>query len=376
MTRVVYFSGGLSVYDRFFLTKLSRQFQVALLTFTPTPDLGNIGVNVIDMPEIIGRLPAHDGPRIYSTIPMKVLLLKRWLKDLSPDVLIGCSLDYGFCAALSHYQPFFSFIWGSEVLIKPSFFPLRAQIKYVLRNAAKVLVDSEVQINACRRLGCSRSKIVSLPWVDSVDLEQRMNKIAQNRTELRARFGWDEGDPVIICTRSHYSLYNVEAVLRAAPRVLQEERTAKFLLVGGGPMTANLKRLARGLGLNSSAVFTGYVDNTRLLSYLKGSDIYVSSSLSDGTSASLIEAMISKLPCVVSDIPGNREWIVNNENGLLFPPRDSDRLASLLVDLFRDDRLRAKLGQAGYETSRMKGDWGRNSAELISAIQSLGLRTG
>ena len=51
--------------------------------------------------------------------------------------------------------------------------------------------------------------------------------------------------------------------------------------------------------------------------YLNAADIYVSTSLSDGTSLSLLEAMACSLPVVVTDIPANKEWITDGHNGFL-----------------------------------------------------------
>jgi glycosyltransferase involved in cell wall biosynthesis len=245
-------------------------------------------------------------------------------------------------------------------------------MSYVLARADCVVLDSYAHFEACVKLGCDPGKIVRLPWIDSGELIRYSEAIERRRDEFRNSLVWSAGDVVIICTRSHAPIYDVECIVKSAPMVLKQCPDVRFLFVGNGPLTEKLKRLAVSLGITKNVHFTGYLDRRQLLECLINSDIYVSSSLSDGTSASLMEAMASKLPCVVSDIPGNREWISNNENGLLFATRDSHSLATHLVDLIRDDARRAELGALGYETTKMRANWESNSGQLVSAIQSLG----
>ena len=314
---IAYFSSGMSLYDYFFLNRLREKFSVVLLTFSPKPKHLPKDINIVTLPNFVRRLPAHDAPRIYSTVPLKVAMLKRFLKDIRPDILIGCGgLDYGFVSALSGYKPFVLFIWGSEVLVFPRILPFRAIVKYSLKKANLVVLDSFVQLKACIKLGCDRRKIIRLPWVDSVELERLAKNVNVKKDKFRKKVGWGEDDPVIICTRSHEKVYSIETIIQAIPIILDDINNARFLFVGKGTLTKKLREMVRKLNVEENVYFTGFVSHDKIFYYLKNSDIYVSSSLSDGTSASLLEAMICELPCVVSDIPGNREWIKNGENGI------------------------------------------------------------
>src|SRR5262249_18912344 len=76
--------------------------------------------------------------------------------------------------------------------------------------------------------------------------------------------------------------------------------------------------------------FVGWVSDAGMLTALHSASCYVSASLSDGTSSSLLEAMACGLYPILSDIPANREWVVDGENGMLFPPGDHSALARCL----------------------------------------------
>jgi glycosyltransferase involved in cell wall biosynthesis len=90
---------------------------------------------------------------------------------------------------------------------------------------------------------------------------------------------------------------------------------------------------------------------------LTKADIYVSTSLYDGTSVSLLEAMASGCFPVVSDIPSNREWIRDGENGFLVPVNDEQYLAKKIIDAIRDKGLLEKARKENQSISEEKTLW-------------------
>jgi len=194
------------------------------------------------------------------------------------------------------------------------------------------------------------------------------------RGEFRKKFGWFENDPIIICTRSHMKTYNVECIVKAIPAVLDHVKNARFLFLGEGTLTMKLKQLVYDLDVEKNVYFTGFISHEKIPYYLKNSDIYVSSSLSDGTSASLLEAMTCKLPCIVSDISGNKEWIKNMINGLVFPIKDSRALAKKIIMLVENEDLSRRLAENAFKTVHEKANWKKNSKFLNNLIERLAER--
>jgi glycosyltransferase involved in cell wall biosynthesis len=97
----------------------------------------------------------------------------------------------------------------------------------------------------------------------------------------------------------------------------------------------------------------------RLLGYrsdvpdlLRAADIFTLPSHREGMPRSIIEAMLTGLPVVATDIRGSREEVVDGQTGLLVPVRDAQALASALQRLAGDPALRAKLGAAGLVRAR------------------------
>src|ERR1051325_8853856 len=141
--------------------------------------------------------------------------------------------------------------------------------------------------------GYPSDKIVVFPW--GVDLG--LFRPEENKAALKSDLG--VGDrPVIITTRTLSPVYGIEYFLRALPDVLRVHPRALALVVGTGPLDRQMRDLATSLGLRDHVHFAGNVPNEKLPRYLNAADIYVSPSLSDGTSLCLLEALACGLPGV------------------------------------------------------------------------------
>ncbi len=116
------------------------------------------------------------------------------------------------------------------------------------------------------------------------------------------------------------------------------------------------ERLAsdRGEDLGPAFANSGLGDRLRLLGYredvpavLAAADIFVLPTWYEALPMSVIEAMLTGLPVVASDVPGPREQVISGETGLLVPPRQPADLATALRRLVADPALAARLGAAG-----------------------------
>jgi glycosyltransferase involved in cell wall biosynthesis len=105
--------------------------------------------------------------------------------------------------------------------------------------------------------------------------------------------------------------------------------------------------------------------------YLNASDLYVSSSLSDGTSLSLLEAMACGLPVVVTDVPAILEWVVNGENGLVVPRRSIDELAEAIIYLLQREDVRKEMGEKNIAIAKERADWDKNFKKLEDIYETL-----
>ena len=108
---------------------------------------------------------------------------------------------------------------------------------------------------------------------------------------------------------------------------------------------------------------------------LREHHVYVSTSPHDTTSVSLLEAMACGLFPVVTDIPANREWIVDGENGRLVPAGQATRLAVTLIDSWRDSGLRERARRHNLELIASRGRWEDSMRPACDLFDALAKRT-
>lgn len=133
---------------------------------------------------------------------------------------------------------------------------------------------------------------------------------------------------------------------------LLKKYDAELFLVGEGPEQANIIKQIEDLNLQDKVHLLGQKNNVQEL--LEESDIFVLASSSEGLSCSIIEAMSSGLPCVVSDVGGNSELVQNGTNGLLFKLEQGKELSKNIEKLILDKPLRISMGRAGKEIADTK----------------------
>jgi sugar transferase (PEP-CTERM/EpsH1 system associated) len=136
-------------------------------------------------------------------------------------------------------------------------------------------------------------------------------------------------------------------LLRAARIVADVEPTFHLDIVGDGPAAAELATLTGRLNLSQHVRFLGYRSDVEAM--LAGADMFVLSSVSEGISLTLLEAMAAGLAVVATDVGGNREVIARSETGLLVTAQSPEALAEAILTLLRDPALARAMGQAGRQ---------------------------
>jgi glycosyltransferase involved in cell wall biosynthesis len=247
--------------------------------------------------------------------------VKKILKEIAPDILNAhFASAYGFTGALTGFKPLVISCWGSDILISPKkSFLHKLRVKYALSRADLITSDGQDLAQAVDKLGVPGQKIVVSP----MGIDQNLLKIREQRSQKLF---------TILITRKLEPLYDLETFLKAASEVVKNyKEKVKFIITGDGSQKENLLRLSQKLGLNKSVEFKNFLPRDEFLNLFQRADIYVSTSLSDSTSVALLEAMASGLIPVVTDIPGNREWIKQGENGFLFSPKNHQALAKKIL---------------------------------------------
>ena len=122
---------------------------------------------------------------------------------------------------------------------------------------------------------------------------------------------------------------------------------ANLILVGPGNDRQPLIELASSLGIADRVQFVGAVDNPA--DYLRAADVFVLPSVAEGMSNSLLEAMATALPCVVSGIGGNTDLIADGQTGRLVTEPTAEAWSERLLELLENPAEARRLGTAARE---------------------------
>ena len=305
-------------------------------------------------------------PKVAWSFGKSFVRIGNLIRAYDPDILHATFLQTaGLVSAMTGFHPFVLSPMGSDVLVYARRnWLMRMIARQVGLRADAIFSDSETVGNDLRGLlKSSPDRVKVVPW--GIDMNS-FHKDSTARNAARKELGWEE-NKIVIMTRNFHRVYGVSRFLEALPRVFKSEPSARALLVGGGPLEGELRGLARGLGIEGRVRFLGVVSNAEMPKYLNAADAYVSSSLSDGTSTSLLEAMACGLPVVLTDLPSNREWIKDGVTGLLVPGGNITALTAAILRMLNDATLRHDSSVANSSVVRARA----NLEDSLSAIEAI-----
>lgn len=166
---------------------------------------------------------------------------------------------------------------------------------------------------------------------------------------------------------------DITTLLEAVAIVIQHAPDFRLQIAGDGPCGGALRQHAERLGLQDHIEFLGLVRDVPAL--LRQARMYVLSSISEGVSLTLLEAMATGLPVVATRVGGTPEVVIDGVTGLLVPARDPSALATSLLKLQHDVARAIELGQAGRQRVERSFDIRQMVAEyehlyLAAPVQS------
>lgn len=229
---------------------------------------------------------------------------------------------------------------------------------YALKRADAVTTICEGLRGDIVARGIPASKVTVIP--NAVDID-KFAVGGQADLELKRKLGF-EGNRLIGFIGSFYAYEGLDVLLRAVPALSARHPDLRVLLVGGGPQDANLRQLAKDLGIADKVVFTGRVPHDQVQKYYDLLDVLVYPRLSMRltdlvTPLKPLEAMAQGRILAASSVGGHRELIVDGKTGVLFAPDDPASLADKVGDLLDAQMLWPALRSAGRAYVETERNW-------------------
>ena len=223
-----------------------------------------------------------------------------------------------------------------------------------------LVVDSPATSDLAISLGLAAERIVLIPW--GVDLEVFT---PTGPVVSAAAHGFARGSRLVLSLRTHDTLYRTSDVIEAFARAALVDPALVLVMGGDGPLTPAHRARVAELGLESRVRFIGRVDEAELPALLRGAELYVTASETDGTSVTLLQAMACGVPVVASDNPGNDWWIEEGVTGHRFAVSDIATLADLMTARSGD----ISMTEQAREVVHSRADWMVNRLALREILR-------
>lgn len=199
---------------------------------------------------------------------------------------------------------------------------------------------------------------------NGVDLSRFPHVSTIERMRIRKEIlGISVDEPAIVMVGRLWQQKDPMTLVKAATSLLNDGVKAHFVFVGDGELRSELCEYIRLHGAEERIHLLGWRDDIPQI--LPAFDIFALSSRWEGMPLAILEAMASRLPCVVTDIPGNRDLIDDGVNGLLVPCGDIESFAASLGNLIYDSEMRVQFGQ----TARSKVEQCHNLVDRTNEIE-------
>ncbi|MCI4372836.1 MAG: glycosyltransferase family 4 protein [Thermoplasmata archaeon] len=195
-----------------------------------------------------------------------------------------------------------------------------------------------------------------------------------------SRFGPDRGNASLLRSRpdrrvvlfpGRPTIVKGAAVLaQALPRILEQFPSAEFVFTGGGAEDF-LQLVPLSETLRSHIRFLGYIPFDDLPRIYASADLVIAPTYYENFPIRILEALASGVAVVASSVGGIPEAVRPGSTGTLVPAGDPVRLADAIVELLRDDALRARMGQQGRRLIEEKFSWSRAADDTLELYRKI-----
>ena len=371
--KVIYFSKNYTPHDYRFLSSLAQTeheiFFLQLEATTRQTEDRPVPANVEQILWAGGRSEFR-----WRDVPRLTFDLRRVIKEIQPDLIhAGPIQNCAFLVALSGFRHLLTMSWGYDLVMDAeSSWWMRQVTSYTLRRSAFFTSDANVTREKAIGFGMNPERTVVFPW--GIDLEHFHPKITGQKPKVKNRKSKivnrkskivNRKSITLFCSRTWESIYGVDVLAKAFVKVASVNPDVNLILLGGGSQGGHIRQILMRGGVMDRVHFGGQVGQRDLPRWYHMADVYISPSHVDGSSVTLMEAMASGLPCLVSDIAGNKEWIEEGVNGWLFRDGDVDDLAEKILFAIKKKREFKKIGELARRTAEERADWMRNFGKLL-----------
>ncbi|MFX1502416.1 MAG: glycosyltransferase family 4 protein [Promethearchaeota archaeon] len=301
-------------------------------------------------------------PHILVQIIHNLLLLDPYLRKIQPDLLLISScgaviMPLGYILSRMREKKYLCWAHGDDFIVH-THYSLKS---FYLKPINKIIVtcnrmkDLIIKINHL-----NDDKIIVIP----IGLDLSESIVKENKKDIRKELNIHDDEFILISVGRHAIRKNFQIVIKAVNKIKKShpQLNLKYILVGQGKETQNLKDLTKKLNLEKEVLFFGAVNDVRKNKYLKAADVFVTPSITlkntiEGFGIVFLEANYHKVPVIGTFAGGIPEAIENYKSGILVKPNDLSGLINAIVYLYKNVDERRKMGEYGHKKVIKNHNW-------------------
>ncbi len=287
--------------------------------------------------------------------PISMIRARRLIKKLKPDIVHAHYVtSAGLTAMVCGFHPAIVTVHGSDLTTRIKSRIWRLLLKRIFEFSDCINTVSKDLQSMVLSLGINPDKIETFTLGIDTDKFAFVTRPEISRS----------GVLKLICTRRLEPVFDHRTIIRALALLKKNGLEFQMTFIGDGSLLDELTQQVKDAGLDDSVNFLGRVHNDNLPEVFGRHDVYLSASLWDGASLSLLEAMATGLFPVVSDIKANSAWLKHNVDGLLHKVGDAEDLANNILHLRDHPQLLTDAAEGNRKRVIESGDRNTNMKHL------------
>lgn len=237
----------------------------------------------------------------------------------------------------------FHFFKGAPLLNWLIYYPVE---KYLARYTDVLITINDEDYNIAKKFKAKRVEKINGIGVNEQKFQIEITEEEKNK--LRKELCIENNDVVLTYVAELILRKNQSLIIEAMKEVVKNNKNVKLLLVGTGILKEKYESLIKDLKLEKNIILTGYRSDVPKI--FKVTDIVVSTSTQEGLPVNLVEAQMSGLPIVATNVRGNNEVTENNKNGYII--KNKEELVEKLNVLIKDKIKRKEMGNNAQHNSK------------------------
>lgn len=357
-TKILLLGDVNSIHFQKWILGLMDDFELAIFSLDPIDITSDFQKVISEKVLVYSNKEKTTNAKNKGLYLKSITLLRKINKQFKPDVVHAhYATSYGLLGSLLPAKIFLISVWGTDIYEFPkrSIFH-KTGIRFILKKANLLLSTSNAMAQEINKY--VNKEITVIPFgIDSEKFKPSITKIKHERF-------------IIGTVKSLEYVYGIDRLIESFALFHKKYPKSECHIYGQGSKKKELEQLVIELGLEKSIVFKGIVSNDNVPAVLNQFDVFCALSRQESFGVAVVEASACGLPVIVTNVGGLPEVVENEQTGFIVQG-ELQEIAEKMVKLYKNSKLRVKMGEQGRQFVLNKYDWVKNLEQMKTIYTNL-----